>query len=113
MNQFLHALARVAQMKRQRDLLLQRASKGQLNSIRNICFNLCKKKFNLSAKTKRKLKVYCKDIRDLASKKKLKSTTGLRRRLLQRGGFLPILLPAILGLLSSVGGKVLERAIGV
>ena len=113
MNQFLQVLIRTGRKKKDRNRILIRASKGQLNSLRNICFNVCGKKFKLSPVIKRRLKPYCKDIRDLASKKKLKTTGALRKRLLQRGGFLPILLPAVLGLLSSVGGKVLERAIGV
>ena len=113
MSEFLHSLNRVAKKKKQRNRLINKASKGQLNSIRNICHNLCQNKFKVPEKVRRRLTHYCKDIRDLASKKKFKSARGLKKRLVQRGGFLPIILPAILGLLSSVGGKVIERAIGV
>ena len=111
--EFLYHLQRVAKRKRQRDRVLQRASQEQLNLIRNICFNLCRSKIHLPPRTRKQLMRFKRDIRDLACKTKLRSTRGLRRRLVQRGGFLPLVLPAILGLVSSIGGKLIERAIGV
>ena len=113
MNEFLHALNHAARVKKKRDRLIKKASIKQLNSVRNVCVNLCRNKFSLDDTCRKKLCVYRKGIRDLASPKKLKSSSGLRKRLVQRGGFLPILLPAIISLLSTVGSKVLERAIGV
>jgi hypothetical protein len=113
MNTFLHTLNRAARRKHKRDRIIKKASKNQLNAVRNICVNLCRNKFQLDERQRRKLSTFRKDIRDLASPHKLKSTNSLRKRLVQCGGFLPILLPAILGLLSTVGSKVLERAIGV
>jgi hypothetical protein len=35
----------------------------------------------------------------------------LRRKVIQTGGFLPVLLPAIISLLSAVGPEILGRAI--
>ena len=112
-SEFLYHLARVAKKKHQRDRIIRRASKEQLNLIRNICFNLCKCKIQLPSKTRQKLLRFKRDIRDLASKQKLATSQGLKRRLVQKGGFLPLLLPAVLGLVSSVGGKLLAKAIGV
>jgi len=113
MKTFLHALNRVARVKRQRDRIIKKASKKQLNAVRNICVNLCRNKFHIPEKCRRSLFTYRRDIRELASPKKLKTTQALKKRLVQRGGFLPILLPTVLSLLSTVGSKVLEGAIGV
>jgi len=78
-----------------------------------MCYQVCKGKFHLPPKVQKKISPFRRDIRDLANKKKLKSKAGLKRRLIQRGGFLGALLPVVLGLLSSVGGKLFERAIGI
>ena len=110
---FLEHLKRVAACKRKRNHVLQHASQPQINAVRNVCHNLCQGKLPLKPSTQRKLYPHRKTIRDLANTKKLKSLAGARQRLIQHGGFLPILLPAILSLLSTVGGRALSKAIGV
>ena len=110
---FLYQLNNASKTKKHRNRFLEKATQQQLNQIRNLCFHLCKKKLKIDPRLRRKLNRYRKDIRDLASKNKLKTLHGLRDRLKQRGGFLPLLLPAILGLVSSVGSKLVEKAIGV
>lgn len=105
---FLQQLYRAGGGKRRRKLIAN-ASVGQLNCVRNLCYHLCKGKYRLPEKVRRKILPYRKDIRDLANKKKLKSKSGLKRRLIMRGGFLGALLPLVLGLLSPV----IQRAIGV
>ena len=109
---FLHSLARASNIKKSRDRIINKASKKQLNQVRNICANLCINKFKLNEKCRKKLYPFRKPIKQLASEKKLKSIRGLKKRLVQSGGFLPILLPAILSLLASAAPTLLERAIG-
>src|SRR5215475_10961447 len=99
--------------KKARNMYIKRSTQRQLNCLRNICFHLCHNKIKLSDKLHKKLAIYKKDIRDLADKKKLKTAHGLKRRLIQKGGFLPILLPILTAILSSVGGKLVSKAIGV
>ena len=110
---FLHALKHVAHSKPRRNRVIKKASKSQINCIRNLCHNVCRRKFQLPDKLRRRLQPFRRDIRDLSNKKKFKTIQGAKKRLIHRGGFLPILLPAIVGLLSSVGSKLIERAIPV
>ena len=109
---FLQRIAK-AKGKTQRKRILQRASKPQLNAIRNVCYNVRRGYFKLPTKVCKKLIPYRKDIRDLADNKKLKTKRALSRRLIHKGGFLPALIPAVLGILSSLTGRAIGRAIGV
>jgi hypothetical protein len=110
MNEFLKQLGKVVKTKKRRDRVIQKAQKKQLNCIRNLCYNLCAKKFNLPPPLRVKLVPFKKDIRDLGNCRKLKSLRGLKKRLIQRGGFLPIVLPQLIG---ALGSLVLGKAIGV
>jgi hypothetical protein len=110
MNEFLVGLGKVVKKKKKRDRVIQKARKKQLNCIRNLCYNVCAKKFTLPAEMRTQLLPFKKDIRDLGNRHKLTSLRGLKNRLIQRGGFLPILLPHLLG---ALGSLVLGRAIGV
>jgi hypothetical protein len=105
-------LEKVSRNKKRRDKILKTASKKQLNAVRNLCHNLCNSKFNISEKCRSKLYPYRKHIRELATKRKLKTMKALRRKIIQHGGFLPILLPAIISLLSQVGPAILGKALG-
>ena len=109
---FLRRIAK-AKGKAQRKRILQRASKPELNAVRNLCYNVCHGHFKLPSKVCKKLIPYRKDIRDLANKKKLKTKRALSKRLIHKGGFLPALIPAVLGILSSLTGRAIGRAIGV
>jgi len=113
MSQFLHKLCSACNVKKRRERIINEASLKELNSIRNLCYNLCKKKFKLPNEVKRKILPYKKDIRDLANSNKLKTSRGLKNRMTQQGGFLPVVLPILLGLLSSVGTDLLGKAIGI
>lgn len=106
---FLLELLRNTKAKRKR--LIENASEKELNAIRNFCFNICKGKFQVSSKVYKKLCKYKKDIRDLSNKNILKTSHAVKKRLIQRGGWLPLVLPALLGFISSVGSKIVERAI--
>ena len=106
---FLRLLTKTKNAKR-RKCLIEKATKKELNQIRNMCFHICRGRYNFPSRLRKKIISHKKVIRDLANPKKLKSKKGLQRRLL-KGGFLPALVPVVLGLLSSVGGKLIERAI--
>ena len=90
---------------RKRNSILRKANAQDLNVIRNICHNTCCGKYKLPLAVRRKLHRYRHHIRDLSNKSKLKTIDGVRRRLIQHGGFLPALLPAVLSLLSPLIAK--------
>ena len=113
MSDFLHQLCSVCSVKKRRDRVISGASVKELNAVRNLCHNICRKKFKLPDKVKRKIQRYKKDIRDCGNPNKLKTSKGLKKRLILKGGFLPAVLPILLGLLSSVGGELVSKAIGV
>ena len=108
---FLRRVAKATGKVRRRRIF-QRASKPELNAVRNVCYNVCHGHFKLPLKVCKKLIPYRQDIRDLANKKP-KTKRALSRRLIQKGGFLPALIPAVLGILSSLTGRAIGRAIGV
>jgi hypothetical protein len=110
MNEFLNELGKVVKQKKKRDRVIRRARKKQLNCIRNLCYNVCARKLTLPVEMRSQLLPLKKDIRDLGDRHKLTSLRGLKNRLIQRGGFLPIVLPHLLG---ALGSLVLGRAIGV
>ena len=69
---FLRALHQVARCKNKRNRLIRKATKEQLNMLRNLCHNVCRKKFRLPEKVRQRILPYRHDIRDLACKKNLK-----------------------------------------
>lgn len=113
MSEFLKDLSKVVHHKKKRNKLISKATKRELNSLRNICFNICRKRFDLKKKDYIRICKYKTEIRDLGNLKKLKNKTALRKRLCMRGGWLPIVIPAILSILSSIGGKLVNRIIGI
>jgi hypothetical protein len=108
---FLKRIKNKMRAKRDRCGVFKSARAGELNIIRNLAHALCRGQFPLCNKVKAKL---CKDkriIRDLANSQKLKTTHGLRRKLIIHGGFLNVLIPSVLHLLSSIGSTLISRAI--
>ena len=99
-------LARLAKSgKQQRKRLIENASLGQLNAVRNICYSVCGGKYTLPPVTLRKLKKCRKNIRNLACKKKYKKHSALKKAIQQSGGFLPALIGPILRLIASLGAS--------
>lgn len=101
-----------AKSPRERGHILEGATREQLLAIREICLNLCGGRIPLPEILKRKLKRYVPHIRKLARRDKA-GTRALKERLRMSGGFLSLILPAILGLISTVGGRAIAKAIGV
>jgi hypothetical protein len=110
---FLATLQRVSKNKRKRNQVISVATQPQLNTVRNFCHMVCRGKVPMPPRVRSKLQPHRDTIRELASKSKLKSLKGLRKRLIQKGGFLPIVLPLLLSLISTVGGKAISKAVGL
>jgi hypothetical protein len=96
---------------RQRRLLLKNPSKELIAFIRNICFNLLDNKIPVSAKDRKKLRKFKETIRILADEKKKKKT--VKKAILLSGGFVSVLTPVLISLLSQLGGRLFSKAIGV
>lgn len=107
---FLHLLSE-AKSCRQRESLLRHAKEEHLKIIREICLNLCAGNLPLSADIKKKVKRFAPVIRSLGNRKE--SHKNVRKTLVLKGGFLPLILPALLGLISTIGGRAIAKAIGV
>jgi hypothetical protein len=108
---FLKTIKNKTKTRRERESFFKKAKLGELNVIRNLAHALCRGKFPLCTKIKTKLCKHKQVIRDLANTRKLKSSHGLRRKLILHGGFLHLVVPAIISLLTSVGSQLLNRAI--
>lgn len=82
--------------------LLRRASPGVLKLIAECCLNFCRGRFRLSPAKVRKLRRHRHVIRELAKRR----TSSQRRKqlILQKGGFLSLLLPGAVSLLGSLLG---------
>jgi hypothetical protein len=70
--------------------------------------NLLKGNVPVSASQLKKLRRYKKLLRTLAAKR---ASLRTRRKLLQKGGFLPLLLGPVLGLVSSLVGGAINRSL--
>jgi hypothetical protein len=104
-------LLRALSIPTQRKLLLKKPSKELIAFIRNICFNLVRDKIPVSKKDKQKLKKFKNIIRILADEKKKKN--GVKKAILLSGGFVGVLTPVLISLLSHLGGKLFSKAVGV
>ena len=107
---FLHLLSE-AKSSRQREALLRHAREDHLKIIREICLNLCAGNLPLSAAIKKKVKRFAPVIRRLGNRKN--NRKNIKKTLILKGGFLPLILPALLGLISTIGGRAIAKAIGV
>lgn len=92
----------------QRKAILRSASIDQIKSICEICKNLLSG--NIRSVNPKKLISYKKIIRKLADKK---IPISSKRKLItnQTGGFLPLILPAVISLLSGIAGKAISKHI--
>ena len=86
-----------------RKFLIDIADKGEINAICECADNLLKGNITISNAQKKKLSKYKKYMRFIAQKR-----TSIKKRktaLKQHGGFLPMLIPAALSVLSSLIGR--------
>lgn len=91
----------------QRKAILKTATNEQIKSLCEVCQNLLIGNIPINTK---KLRSHRKIIRQLADKK---IPVSKKKRLFmnQRGGFLPLVLPAVLSLLSGIAGKAIGKRI--
>ena len=82
-----------------RKFILQNADSELINAIRECLYNILKGNVHFNNKDLNKLKKYKGSIRSLVGKNCLKKN---RRILVQKGGFLPIIIPTIVELIGSV-----------
>lgn len=88
-----------------RKAILKNSDKELIETVCEICHNILKGNVPITTKCRSKLKKYKRDIRSLASPNiKLASKRNI---VVQKGGFLPIILEA---LLSSIIGSILNNA---
>lgn len=107
-SEFLQSLLSKKGNKRKR--LINKASMDQIDSLSEIALNIIKGKVNISPVHKKKLNRHKEKIRKLAKKISLKAR---KRILVQRGGFLPLLITPILSLLGALAGKAISKAVGL
>lgn len=111
---FWQDLAKAARDKKKLHALIDGASRAQVGSVRNLCYRVSHKKLKLPPRVMRRLIPHSRHLRDLGNTKKLRTLPGVKRRMKLVGGFLfPLLLPAILSLISGVGSKAISHAIGI
>ena len=82
-----------------RKLILQNANSKLINAIRECLHNFLKGNVPFHKKDMNKIKKYKKSIRSLVSKSCLKRN---REILVQKGGFLPFIIPTIVDLVGSI-----------
>lgn len=84
--------------------ILKSSNPELVNCISDICHNILKDKVKLTPREKTKLSKYKLNIRKLANPK---ATQKTKRVLIQKGGFLPILLQTIAPLVAPLAKKLL------
>ena len=98
----LDILTRLSKRKRMKELAEMGGEIKLYNALHEIAFNTIKGPVKLTEVQKRKIKPYRKTLEDLC-KKKYKNCIKKRKELIiQSGGFLPIVLPTIVSLLSAI-----------
>ena len=94
---FINKLAKAKTLK-QRRKVLQGVTRDQLKAIREIAVNTCKGNLDIPKKTFTKVKRYKNAIRHIANK-------GAKRNyIVQKGGFLPFLIPIVAKLANGILG---------
>jgi len=86
-----------------RRAIIENAENSLINTINEIAYNTLHKNNPINSKTKKYLKLYKREMRCLACPKR--SLSSKRTLLIQRGGFLPVLIGSVL---SGIIGKLLE-----
>jgi hypothetical protein len=100
--------------KKGRNALIDAATAKQIGSIRNVCHCIVTKQLPLGMKQRRRLRKYWRHMRDLGDNTKLQSLESSKKRLkLVGGALLPLIIPAVLSLLSGLASKGIAKAAGI
>ena len=98
--------------KKQRKALLESASKDQVHCLCECVLNVLNGNVPIDCKKKEKLRKYKKVLYQLSirkGKKKKGYWANKKNLLIQRGGFLPVLLGPILGIASSILSNLISK----
>jgi len=97
--------------KKQRDKKVKAATKDNIDALSEAALNTLKGNVPLGSKLKTKLKRHCARIRNLAHKRI--SRRKKKVLLVQQGGFLPLLIPAVLTAIGSLAARAIGKAAGL
>ena len=89
-----------------RKAILVHADKGLINAICEIVYNVLRNNINISESDKAKLIKHRKFLRELCEKSSLKEK---KKILIQKGGFLQFLIPAVIGGLAQIISSAISR----
>jgi len=106
---FLQALQKSKAMKRKG--IIQNASKDNINALSEVALNTLLGNVPLSDQHKKKLKRHRFSIRNLAKAKV--SLKNKKDFLIQKGGFLPLLISPVLSLLGGLAADAISHAVGL
>lgn len=95
--------------KRQREAILNTATRDQINCICDCCNNILRENIPLTPLDFNNLKRYQSIIRYLARDKNPRKYKQKKQFLVQEGGFLPVLLAPILGVVGSILAETLIK----
>lgn len=86
--------------------IIKSARPDLVNCFTEICYNVLNGNINLTPSYKKKLAKHKKILRSIAKKS---TKTSSRRNQIQKGGFLPLILPLVKTLLPTLVGGLLSR----
>ncbi len=93
----------------ERKQFFKSCNRGAIDCCCEIARNILNKNVPLKPRQLKSLRRHAKKLHDLA---RVKTSLAAKRKILQTGGFLPLLLSPLLGLVSNIIGSVASRAIG-
>ena len=96
--------------KSRRNSFINNCSSDNIAAISEIAHNLLKGNLELSKKDLNKLKRYKGKIRKLASQR---TSTNNKKKIIQQGGFLPLLLSPFLAGVGAIAGRALATSLGL
>lgn len=96
---------------KKREKIINDASNEQIQSLTEVAHNIVKGNFPIPQKTLKKLSKHKIHIRKLS---KLKPSSKSKRKLLiQKGGFLPLMITPVLSALGAVAGRAISTQLGL
>ena len=94
---------------RYKKAIINSADKSLIRAICELSLNLLQGNIQLTKANFEKLKVFKKVLRKLVSKEKSKSLALKKKIIIQNGGFLEYLIPAVIGGLSTIIGDLIAK----
>ena len=93
----------------ERKQFFKTCNRGAVDCCCEIARNILNKNVPLTQRHLKSLRRHGKKLHDLA---RVRTSLATKRKILQTGGFLPLLLSPLLGLVSNIIGSVASKAIG-